>query len=440
MFCRIEKDRITDKLEPYILHENEKYYYLPRLIKRHVKNDNIQLFRDPSFSIATIDPWKFTSELRDGQKEIMAEIIGMYETDGIINGIVHARPGFGKTVSSIYIATYLCVKTLIIIDTEKIMEQWKAEILAHTDLTEDDIGIIKGNKFDVENKKFIISTPQTLASKVKRNVKDNYTAMKELGIGLVVWDEVHKMGNKYASASLLFNTLNLLGLSATPYNPLERDTLIKSMFNEVIVRYGEYDFQPVIKFIKYNSELGPTYGKRVYYMWSKDFIQGRSIYNSKLHESSNWINVIHKIVQDEVIAGNKIIIMCMTKLQLEFICNFLESRDITTTKLFSEKHDIDKTKDNVIVATYKYASHAFDYAELSRLILAVPLSGKKSLIQTIGRVVRSFPGKTDAIVYDLIDVDSEFRGLFTSSIEQKKSILVNEFDNCTFEVGEVILN
>jgi hypothetical protein len=71
------------------------------------------------------------------------------------------------------------------------------------------------------------------------------------------------MGVKYASASLLFNTPNVIGLSATPYNPKERDILIKGIFNEVIVKYGEYDFQPTIKFVKYNSELGEKYGNRV---------------------------------------------------------------------------------------------------------------------------------------------------------------------------------
>ena len=130
---------------------------------------------------------------------------------------------------------------------------------------------------------------------------------------------------------------------------------------------------------------------------------------------------------------NKIIIMCMTQIQLEFICTFLENKGLRPTKLYSKKHEIDKTKDDIIVATYKYASHAFDYKELNRLILAVPLSGKKSLIQTIGRVVRTAPNKTDAIVYDLIDIDPGFRKLFVNGINVKVNILNSEFDNCKFE-------
>ena len=337
-----------------------------------------------------------------------------------------------NTFMSIWLANYLNKKTLIIIDTLNILEQWKGEILKHTNLTENDIGLIKGDKFDVENKRFIMTTPQTLASKIKNNLINFYSIFRDIGIDLIIFDECHKMGIKFASSSLLFNTKNVLGLSATPYNPHEKDILIKGIFNEVIVRYGEYDFQPTIKFIKYESGLGDRYGKRVRYLWDTQFIQARSIYNSKLHESESWINNIYNITKMEVESGNRIILICMTKIQLNFICKFLEDKGITATKLYSEKHDVDKSQDNVIVATYKYASHAFDYKELSRLILTVPLMGKKSLIQTIGRIVRRSPGKIDAIVYDLIDIDEKFRGIFSVSIKNKINILNSEFTNCKF--------
>lgn len=436
MFCTISNDKCDSKLEPYILYKNEKHSYLPRYISDYISNKNIYQYIDPKFVPEKTKPYNFLTEVRPEQVDVLNSILQVYNANGSVNGIIHARPGFGKSFSSIWLAWKLQKKTLIIIDTINIINQWKTEILKHTDLTEDDIGIIKGKKCEVDGKLFILATPQTLASMIKRDIKDAYAKLRDAGIDLICWDEVHIMGGKYASASLLFNTKNIIGLSATPYNPHERDTLIKSIFGEVLVKYGEYDFQPTVKFIKYNSGLGDKYGKRVCYMWSKDFIQGRSIYNSKLTESTTWIENIYTIVKQEVEAGNKIILLCMTKIQLLFICKYLESKGIVTTKLYSEKNDIDKLQDNTIVATYKYASKAFDYAELSRLILTVPLSGKKSLIQSIGRIVRKFEGKTDATVYDLIDTDAGFRELFTLSINVKINILKSEFDDCEFIVCE----
>ena len=43
MFCVIEKEKLNIKYAPYILYENEKYYYLPRHIKQHINNNNIHL-------------------------------------------------------------------------------------------------------------------------------------------------------------------------------------------------------------------------------------------------------------------------------------------------------------------------------------------------------------------------------------------------------------
>ena len=59
--------------------------------------------------------------------------------------------------------------------------------------------------------------------------------------------------------------------------------------------------------------------------------------------------------------------------------------------------------------------------------------GRKSLIQSIGRIVRLSESKSDAIVYDLIDIDGGFNNIFIKSIKNKINILTNEFENCIFE-------
>jgi superfamily II DNA or RNA helicase len=52
-----------------------------------------------------------------------ADFIDVLEKHKYINGIAHARPGAGKTVLGIYMAHLLNLKTLIVIDTRKIVEQ-----------------------------------------------------------------------------------------------------------------------------------------------------------------------------------------------------------------------------------------------------------------------------------------------------------------------------
>lgn len=65
---------------------------------------------------------------------------------------------------------------------------------------------------------------------------------------------------------------------------------------------------------------------------------------------------------------------------------------------------------------------------LSALILACPLAGKKSLIQVIGRILRSKEGKKNPIVIDLIDMG--FPQFFLPEVKKKIKILSSEFTGC----------
>jgi hypothetical protein len=55
------------------------------------------------------------------------------------------------------------------------------------------------------------------------------------------------------------------------------------------------------------------------------------------------------------------------------------------------------------VATGALIGEGFDCPALSALFLATPLSYEGRLIQYLGRVGRSAPGKSDAVVYDYVD-------------------------------------
>ena len=54
-----------------------------------------------------------------------------------------------KTVLSVYIATQLKIKTLIIVDNQNLMKQWIQSFLDFTNLKVEDIGIIRRTAFGV---------------------------------------------------------------------------------------------------------------------------------------------------------------------------------------------------------------------------------------------------------------------------------------------------
>jgi superfamily II DNA or RNA helicase len=74
------------------------------------------------------------------------------------------------------------------------------------------------------------------------------------------------------------------------------------------------------------------------------------------------------------------------------------------TAILNAIQDTPRDKDLIVVATGQYLGEGFDCPQLDALFLAFPNKFKGKLVQYTGRVLREFPGKTDAEVYDYVDV------------------------------------
>lgn len=60
-------------------------------------------------------------------------------------------------------------------------------------------------------------------------------------------------------------------------------------------------------------------------------------------------------------------------------------------------------KKKYLFATYTLAKEGLDIPRLERLYLATPQKDYAVVTQSIGRIARTFPGKTDPIAYDFVD-------------------------------------
>lgn len=121
-----------------------------------------------------------------------------------------APTGFGKTVMALAMAARLGRQTLVIVDQENLLEQWVERAEEHLGLTKKDIGIIRGDKCDIEGKPLVIGMMQSL-------VRRQYDNRVYYGtFGLVIWDEAHVAGAELFSESLgMFDARNRIGISAT---------------------------------------------------------------------------------------------------------------------------------------------------------------------------------------------------------------------------------
>lgn len=412
-----------------ILHEGQGCVFLPRYFAYNYPSPLLNYLVDNTWEPKTADiEIKDGFELRENQLEICRTMVNIVDTPQTFGGIIKARPGAGKTVMAVYCAAMTKRKTIIILDNSNLMKQWTQAIEDFTKLTADDVGFIGGGKVEVD-KPFTIALVQTLMSKAKNDMKAFYAIIKEQGFDLAFFDECHATtcGPKYATASLFLNTVNVFGLSATPFADNLHKVFMDNALGPIVAQEDEYELVPKINFVYFNSGLEQKYGRQLQYV--KDRIRKRSMYQSKLQHSHTYMNIMVQLVKELLQEGHKIIIIVFTVELVKLIHQLLADHGIDSRQFYSQKREIDKENDDVIVATYKYAGAGFDMAALSAAIIGTPLSGKKSLIQVIGRILRSYAGKNAAVVYDF--VDKEFNGEFLKDVPRKKGILANEF-GCEF--------
>jgi len=414
---------LTNYEKEYVLHETNDVLFLPRYFQKQFPHPNMVPFHDQQFKPTSADI-QFTGSLRDNQKKMMDYINSRYPKK--IRGIIQAYPGFGKTVIGTYLASRLKQKTLIILDNSKLLDQWTDSFVKFTNISEDEIGLIKGTKMDID-KPVCIAMVQTLVSKTKRDLKETYKKIRDAGFNTIFVDECHKASaaSKYAKSFLFINAQNVIGLSATPYHQELAKILMHSTLGSVIYKTTAYELTPDVYFIKYNSGL--NINKKMNYF--RDFIKQKALYDKEICKSEKYLYIIRRLVERLLESKHQTFIVCSTVAQVQLIYDMLSSIGILADMLYSKDADVNKDA-KVIIATYSFAGTGFDLKTLSALIYASPYRGKKSVIQTSGRILRKSEGKDKAIIFDL--VDSAVPALFKTMIKAKQSILSEEFKGCKF--------
>lgn len=144
--------------------------------------------------------------------------------------------GMGKTFCAIAGISYMRTKAAIIVPDSALVERWIEEIYKITDMTEDDIYIIKGidsiKKIGkkTKDKKIIIISHRTLTSLGKSHgwhtVQKLFKVMK---IGVKVYDEAHKEFKNIMRIDLHSNTEKTIYLTATASRSQMKENYIYNM-------------------------------------------------------------------------------------------------------------------------------------------------------------------------------------------------------------------
>ena len=128
------------------------------------------------------------------------------------SGVVVLPCGAGKTAVAMAAMAKVSSRTLVLVTSMVAARQWRAELLAHTSLTEDEIGEYSGERKEI--RPVTLATYQIVIAKRGR-LMPHMEALSAEDWGLIVYDEVHLLPAPVFRMTADIQSRRRLGLTAT---------------------------------------------------------------------------------------------------------------------------------------------------------------------------------------------------------------------------------
>lgn len=379
-----------------IYEENNKKIYLPKIYAIN-KLGPPDLDKSP---VSVDIDLKFNGEVRDNQKDAIDISIKELNTTG--GGILVLPCGYGKTCIGLYLISLMKKKTLVICHKEFLVNQWKERIQQF--LPDARVGIIQGQKFDIEEKDIVIGMLQSLS------MKDYHLSAFD-SFDFVIIDECHHISSRVFSKALRkLNCHYHIGLSATPTRSDKLMKVLEWHIGGIIFKVSEKDDikeKRIVKVSRYvlSSTNQEHFSEVLNYNKRPNVVTMITNVVNYTKRNSKIIELILGLVKD----NRNILLLSERRGHLVTISDMLEKTDFTNYGFYvggmKEKELKLSENKQVILGTYNMCSEGYDNVNLDTLIMA---SSKGNIEQAVGRILRKKIYDVEPLVVDLVDNFSAF--------------------------------
>jgi len=331
-----------------------------------IKLDDIE--KDPRFS---------------GQSDAVA---AMFEHE---QGLLIRPPGTGKTQIALAFAAKAKTRTLVLVHTEDILQQWVRA--AEKAIPDAGIGVIRQREYRLGH--VTIATVQTLNRRFMEKPRSWWQQF-----GCVIADEAHHV-------------------SAPTWEAVMNRCYAKYRFGFTASETRADGMHPTMKFI-----VGPVIHKMKFTSTVKLTVEPvqtgfRYLYRGRfdwmplleaLTEDDGRNRKVAEIIDREIGEGNSVLVLSRRIGHLGNIAGFVEADTEVLTGKRSRTDRARILKDfregrlQCLLAT-QLADEALDVPRLNRVVLTFPGKHEGRIIQQIGRALRTHESKTDAKIYDMVD-------------------------------------
>lgn len=304
-------------------------------------------------------------------------------------GIVNFATGMGKTLTAIHLIRSLGRKTLVVVPSDSIAQQFYDELCSA--FGDNRVGFYGGGK------KKIKDITIGIAASV---IKDTELFKKE-ELGCIIFDEVHHIAAStfYNIASDLGDVGRIYGLTATDYRSDGKDIMINAGCGKVLIKrdikWGiDNGFLAKPKFIvREIPTSGTDYKNNKLKAYKEHVLNDRVMKSQILQDIQSAIDNGKSVLclVDEIAHG--------AELAKQTGLPFAQGKDKNSNKYVEELNN-----GNIagLIGTDGRIGEGTDTKRVDVLILANFVASKGPVIQAIGRGLRIYGQKTECIVLDYV--------------------------------------
>ncbi|RXK03359.1 DEAD/DEAH box helicase [Halarcobacter bivalviorum] len=359
--------------------EDENYLKLPRgllyKVSKYFEENQVTFKIDDKTYFEAVETKKVLYELREEQKEAISKILKKRFS------ICVAPPGFGKTLLGAKMFEQRACSTLIIVNKNMLLDQWRDRFVEYFDYKKTDIGYLGKSKNKL-NGKIDVATMQSL-----KNIPDiinNYS--------FVIVDECHHIpAVTFEQIVKQFFGKYILGLSATPKRKDGLDPILFQQLGDISYEYKKKKtFNNKLEIIRtdFVSEAD-NYATLINELCVDEKRNNLIIHQIKLHQKRKILILTDRI--EHINALERL----LEKEELDYV----SIHGSMTKKEQSEKIKLIEEK-SLILATTSYFGEGIDFPHLNTIIFATPISYYGRLIQYLGRIGR---GNQECLAIDFLD-------------------------------------